>query len=119
MQSILITFDSNSLHQLILVSICSTRETGHMAWGKICTITSRNISDRVCPVDFDGRREMSSLSLKTVVVHRSITSLMIEANLRKGGLVHLVPYTKSREKLQELFQSVYVLFCKYKLCNLF
>ena len=119
MQSILITFDSNSLHQLILVSICSTRETGHMAWEKICTITSRNISDRVCPVDFDGRREMSSLSLKTVVVHRSITSLMIEANLRKGGLVHLVPYTKSREKLQELFGSVCVLFCKYKHCNLF
>ena len=38
---------------------------------------------------------------------------------RKGGLVHRVPWTKSREKLQELFQSVCVLFCKYKHCNLF
>ena len=36
---------------------------------KVCTITSRNISTWVCPIDFDGRREMSSLSLKTVVVH--------------------------------------------------
>ena len=90
-----------------------------MARGKICTITSRNISSRVCQVDFDGRREMSSLSLKTVVVHESVTSLMTETNLQKGGLVHRVPYTKSREKLQELFQSVCVLFCKYKHCNLF
>ena len=105
--------------QLILVSIRRTRETGHMARGKICTITSRNISSWVCPVDFDGRREMSSLSLKTVVVHKSVTSLVMETNLRKGGLVHRVPYTKSREKLQELFQSVCVLFCKYKHCNLF
>ena len=70
-------------------------------------------------IDFDGRREMSSLSLKTVVVHKSVTSLMTETNLQKGGLVHRVPYTKSREKLQELFQSVCVLFCKYKHCNLF
>ena len=90
-----------------------------MARGKICTITSRNISSWVCPVDFDGRREMSSLSLKTVVVHKSVTSLMTETNLQKGGLVHRVPYTKSREKLQELFQSVCVLFFKYKHCNLF
>ena len=49
---------------------------------------------------------MSSLSLKTVVVHKSVTSLVMETNLRKGGLVHRVPYTKSREKLQELFRSV-------------
>ena len=49
-----------------------------MARGKICTITSRNISSWVCPVDFDGRRVMSSLSLKTVVVHKSVTSLMTE-----------------------------------------
>ena len=90
-----------------------------MARGKICTITSRNISSRVCPVDFDGRREMSSLSLKTVVVHKSITSLMTGTNLQKGGLVHRVPCTNSRGKLQELFQSVCVLFCKYKLCNPF
>ena len=90
-----------------------------MARRKICTITSRNISSWVCPVDFHGRREMSNLSLKTVVVHKSVTSLVMETNLRKEGFVHRVPYTKSREKLQELFQSVYVLFCKYKHCNLF
>ena len=41
---------------------------------------------------------MSSLSLKTVVVHMSITSLMTGTNLQKGGLVHRVPCTKSREK---------------------
>ena len=62
---------------------------------------------------------MSSLSLKTVVVHKSVTSLMTETNLQKGGLVHRVPCTKSREKLQELFQSVCVLFCKYKHRNYF
>ena len=90
-----------------------------MARGKICTITSRNISSWVCPVDFDGRREMSSLSLKTVVVHKSVTSLVMETNLRKGGLDHRVPFTKSWEKPQELFQSVCVLFFKYKHCNLF
>ena len=80
-----------------------------MARGKICTVTSRSISSRVCPVEFD-RREMSSLSLKTVVVYKSITSLMMETNFQKGELVHRVPCTKSREKLQELFQSVCVLF---------
>ena len=79
-----------------------------MGRGKIGTITSRNISSWVCPVDFDGRKVMWSLSLKTVVVHRSVTSLVTETNLRKGGLVHRVPCTKSREKLQELFQSVCV-----------
>ena len=62
---------------------------------------------------------MSSLSLKTVVVHKSVTSLMTETNLPKEGLVHRVPYAKSREKLQELFQSICVLFCKYEHCNLF
>ena len=35
---------------------------------------------------------------------------MMKTNLQKGGLVHRVPYAKSREKLQEFFQSVYVLF---------
>ena len=79
-----------------------------MARGKICTITSRNISSWVCPVDFDGRREMSSLSLKTVVVYKSITSLMTGTNLQKGGLVHWALCTKSREKLQELFQCMRV-----------
>ena len=63
-----------------------------MGKGKLSTITSRNISSRVCPVDFDGRKdEMSSLSLKTAVVHKSVTSLMMETNLRKGGVVHRVP----------------------------
>ena len=96
-----------------------TCETGRMTKRKVCIITSRNISSWVCPVDFDGRREMSSLSLKTVVVHKSVTSLVMETNLRKGRLVHRVPNTKSREKLSELFQSVCVSFCKYKHCNLF
>ena len=73
---------------------------------KVCTITSRNTSSWVCPIDFDGRREMSSLSLKIVVVHKNVTSLMTEANFQKGGLVHQVPCNKSREKLQELFQGV-------------
>ena len=62
---------------------------------------------------------MSSLSLKTVVVHESVTSLVTETNFQKGRLVHRVPYTKFREKRQELFQRVCVLFCKYKRCNLF
>ena len=73
----------------------------------------------VCPIDFDGRKEMSRLSLKTVVVHKNVTSLMTGTNLQKGGLVHWVPYTNSWEKLQGLFQSVSALFCKYKHCNLF
>ena len=77
------------------------------------------LGHRVCPVDFDCRREMSSLSLKTVVVPKSVTSLMTGTNLQKGGLVHRVPCTKSREKLHELFQSVCVLFYKYKHGNLF
>ena len=46
-----------------------------------CTITSRNTSSWVCPVDFDGRREMSSLSVKTVVVHNTVKSSMMETNL--------------------------------------
>ena len=79
-----------------------------MARGKICTITSRNISSWVCSVDFDGRREMSSLSLKTVVVHTSVTSLVMGKKSTERGLVHQVPYTKSREKLQELFQCMRV-----------
>ena len=52
-----------------------------------------------------------NLSLKTVVVHNSVTSLMMKTNLQKGGPVHRVPCAKSGEKLQEFFQSVYVLFC--------
>ena len=115
----LITFDSYSLRELILVPTCRTRETGRMTKRKVSTITSRNTSSWVCPIDFDGRREMSSLSLKTVVVHNSVTSLMTVTNLQKKGLVHRVPCSKSREKLQELFQSVWVLFCKYNHCNLF
>ena len=90
-----------------------------MAWGKFAQSRHAMGDGWVCPVDFDGRREMLSFSLKTVVVHKSVTSLVMEKHLRKGGLVHRAPYTKSREKLQELFQSVCVLFCKYRHCNLF
>ena len=60
---------------------------------------------------------MSSLSLKPVVVHNSVTSLMKAKNLQKDGLVHRVPCAKSREKLQEFDRSVGVLFCKYKFWN--
>ena len=49
----------------------------------------------------------------------SFRSLMMETNLQKGGLVHRVLWAKSREKLKEFFQSVCVLFCKCKHCNLF
>ena len=70
---------------------------------------SRNTSSWVCPVDFDGGREISSLSLETVVVHKNVTSLVTETNLQKGGPVHRVPCSKSREKLREVFQSVCVL----------
>ena len=62
-----------------------TCETGRTTKRKVCTITSRNTSSWVCPVDFDGRREMLSLSLKTVVVHKSVTSLMTVTNLHKEG----------------------------------
>ena len=60
---------------------------------------------------------MLSLWLKTVVVHDSVTSLIMETILQKGGPVHRVPRVKSQEKLQEFFQSVCVLFCKYKHYN--
>ena len=59
---------------------------------KICTTRHAICISWVCLVDFDGRREMSSLSLKTVVVHKSVTSLVTEKNFQKGGLVHRVPY---------------------------
>ena len=86
---------------------------------KVCTIMSRNTSSWVSPVDFGGRREMSSLLLKTGVVHKSVKSLTTETNLRKVGPVHRVPCAKSLGKLQELFQSVCVLFCKYKTVTYF
>ena len=98
------------------VKISRTRETGHVKRGKFAQHVTQT-SSWVCPVDFDGRRKMSSLSLKTVVVHNSVTSLMMATNLQKGRLVHRVPCAKSREKLQEFFQSVCMLFCKYKFCN--
>ena len=40
---------------------------------------------------FDGRREMSSLSFNRVLVHDSVKSLTMEANLQKGRLFHRVP----------------------------
>ena len=88
-----------------MVSIRGARETGNMKRGKICTISSRNTSNWVCPVDFDGGREMSNLSLKTVLVHNSVTPLVIETNLQKVGLVHRVPCAKSREKLHNSFRE--------------
>ena len=78
-----------------------------MSKRNVCTATSRNTSSWIFPVDFDGRREMSSLSLKNALVHKSVIALMTGTNLQKGGLVHRVPRTKSREKLQKLFQSAY------------
>ena len=48
---------------------------------------------------------MSNLSLKTVLVHNSVTPLVIETNLQKVGLVHRVPCAKSREKLQNSFSE--------------
>ena len=104
LKSILIAFDSNSLHYQILVPRCRSSDKGNLH------DTSRNTSCWVCPVDFDGRREMSSLSVKTVVVHTSVTSLIMETDFQKRGLVHRVPCAKSREKLREFFQSVCVLF---------
>ena len=78
---------------------------------------------------FDGRREMSSLSFNRVLVHDSVKSLTMEANLQKGRLFHRVPCAKSREKLQEFFLSVARCFvnntvmyfnlfaCPFKPCN--
>ena len=48
---------------------------------------------------------MSNLSLKTVLVHNSVTPWMIETNLQKVGLVHRVPCAKSREKLHNSFRE--------------
>ena len=79
---------------------------------KISIITPRITLSWVCPVDFDDRRGTLSLSLKAVVVHNSVKSLIMETNLKKRGPVYCVPCAKSREKLQEFFQSECVLFCK-------
>ena len=43
-----------------------------------CRITSRNTSCWVCPLNFDVRREMLSLSVKTVVAHKTVKPLMME-----------------------------------------
>ena len=72
-----------------MVSLSRTREIGHMTREKFAE--SRNTSKWVRPVDFDGHREMLSLSLKTVVVHNSVKSLIMETNFQKVGLVHRVP----------------------------
>ena len=76
---------------------------------KICTITARSTSSWVRPVDCDSGREMLSLSLKTVLVHNSVKSLIMETNFQKGGQVHCVPCAKSREKLQEFQKCLCVL----------
>ena len=71
------------------------------------SIYTNEVTDcRVFQVDFDVRREMSSLSLKTVVVYKNVTSLMTETNLQKGGLVYWVPSTKSRERALLLRKSL-------------
>ena len=46
----LLTFDFNSLHKLILVPICKTRETGHMTREKICI--TRHATQRAGFVQF-------------------------------------------------------------------
>ena len=44
-----------------------------------------------CPVDFDGRREMLSLSVKAVVVHNTVKPLMMEKIVeRKASSSHFV-----------------------------
>ena len=48
---------------------------------------------------------MSNLSLKTVLVHNSVTPWMIETNFQKVGLVHRVLCVKSREKLHNSFRE--------------
>ena len=60
---------------------------------------------------------MSNLSLKTVLVHNSVTPWMIETNLQKVGLVNRVPCAKSREKLHNSFREYACCFCKYKHCT--
>ena len=55
---------------------------------------------------------MLSLSLKTVVVCSSVKQLTMETNLPKVGMVNCVLCAKSREKLQEFFQSIGALSCK-------
>ena len=78
-----------------------------------------------CFWEYYLQRKIGSKRLWRLIKHRCVKridqsdNIYYHENLQKGGLVHRVPYTKSREKLQELFQSVCVLFCKYKQCNLF
>ena len=45
-----------------------------------------------CPVDFDGRMEMLSLSVKAVVVHNTVKPLMMEKKIveRKASSSHFV-----------------------------
>ena len=44
-----------------------------------------------CPVDFDGRMEMLSLSVKAVVVHNTVKPLMMEKIVeRKASSSHFV-----------------------------
>ena len=89
------------------VKISRTRETGHMKGDSLHNTSHKHQAGFIQLI----------LSLKTVVVHNSVTSLIMATNLQKGGLVHRVPCAKSREKLQEFYRSVCVLFCKYKFCN--
>ena len=56
------------------------------------------------PADLDSRSKSASgygSPLADLDPPYQTYSLMTETNLQKGGLVHWVPCTKSREKLQE------------------
>ena len=86
-------------------------ETGHLTREKLAQSRHAIRLAGVYSVNFDGRREMLSLSLKTVVAHKSVKSLTMRTNTQKGGIVHRVSCAKFLEKLQEFFQSVCMLFC--------
>ena len=64
--------------------------------GKVCTITSRNVSAEFVQLILMVAGKWRVCRSKTAVVHKSVTSLVMETNRRKGGLIHRVPYTKSR-----------------------
>ena len=70
MQSILITFDSNSSHWLILVSICRTRETGHMARRKICATRQALYQAGFVQLILMVVEKCRVCRSKTVVVHK-------------------------------------------------
>ena len=88
-------------------------ETGHLTREKLAQSRHAIRLAGVYSVDFDGRREMLSLSLKTGMAHKSVKSLTMRTNTQKGGIVNRVSCAKFLEKLQlqEFFQSLCMLFC--------